>query len=681
MTGTLLIEILTEELPTAAVRQLSDAGAELLAAALEKEQLAFGAIRKFSTPRRLAWLVSALAERQPEQLIERKGPAIGAAKDAAGHWTKAALGFAKSCGVEIDALDQRDGYLHFSQQRPGQELKELFPSIFKQLTDNLPIAKRMRWADHEHSFVRPVLSLIALFKGEVLPLEYFGLRAGNQTRGHRVHGPGPITIKRGEDYEGQLEQACVIADYDRRKQLIREQIEALGAAQGAQTHIEEDLLEEVAALVEYPVALVGNFEEEFLAIPQEVLITTMRDNQKTFPLMDRDGKLLAHFIAIANLKSREPDLVRRGNEKVIRPRFADAQFFWQQDLKHKLADRLPRLASVAYQAKLGTLADKVARLGQLSTYLCTYTGANREQVATAAQLCKSDLLTEMVMEFPELQGLMGYYYAKEEGLPAPVASALYEQYFPLGARGSLPSTREGLTLALAEKTDVLVGGFAVGARPSGSKDPYGLRRNAIGLIRLIIEKELILNLRNLLEQSAHLFPSELNAAKYIPEIEEYIIERLEHYYREENISVEVYQAVKALQLNELLDFHHRVKALDRFLRGGQVEILLSSAKRIRNILKKNGTVDEPVDTALLLAPEEQALFQALRELEQPLAQALARSDYYGALELLGSLERNLDSFFTNVMVMAEDKKLQRNRLALLTLLQNKFNLIADLSLI
>ena len=681
MEGTLLLEILTEELPTRAVSELSAAGAEALGAQLQSQQLPYAAIHRYATPRRLAWRVDGLRRQQPTQRLERKGPALGAAQDSAGQWSKAALGFAQSCGVAVDELEQRDGHLYFQREQPGRDLAELFPAIFAALTEALPIAKRMRWGSNEQSFVRPVLSLLALYNEEILPLEYFGLRAGNQTLGHRVHGPGPLTIAHPDSYLDVLRDNGVLADPAERRRSIRAQIEALAEQQQAVATVEEALLDEVTALVEWPVALLGDFEPEFLRIPAEVLITTMRDNQKTFPLFNSAGALLPHFIAIANLRSRDEALVKTGNEKVIRPRFADAQFFWEQDLKRPLADYLPRLAAVSYQAKLGTLADKVARLEALTAYLGPLTGADPAPLAQAARLSKSDLLSEMVMEFPELQGVMGAYYAEAEGLGPTVAAALREQYQPLGAQGSLPRTREGLALALAEKVDVLVGGFALGAKPSGSKDPYGLRRNAIALIRLIIENELSLDLKALLERSASLFPAELAAEKVLADLREYIIERLEHYYSEQNIASEIYQAVKARELNDLLDFDRRIKALNQFVRAGAAEILLACAKRIRNILRKNGRVEAPVEAVLLVEPAEKELFVAFQQQESSLNQALNTVNYGEALHLLGTLDRHLDSFFTHVMVMSEDKKLQKNRLALLTLLQNKFDLVADLSLI
>ena len=681
MEGTLLLEILTEELPTRAVSELSAAGAEALGAQLQSQQLPYTAIHRYATPRRLAWRVDGLRRHQPTQRLERKGPALGAAQDSAGQWSKAALGFAQSCGVAVDELEQRDGHLYFQREQPGRDLAELFPAIFAALTEALPIAKRMRWGSNEQSFVRPVLSLLALYNEEILPLEYFGLRAGNQTLGHRVHGPGPLTIAHPDSYLDVLRDNGVLADPAERRRSIQAQIEALAEQQQAVATVEEALLDEVTALVEWPVALLGDFEPEFLRIPAEVLITTMRDNQKTFPLFNSAGALLPHFIAIANLRSRDEALVKKGNEKVIRPRFADAQFFWEQDLKRPLADYLPRLAAVSYQAKLGTLADKVARLEALTAYLGPLTGADPAPLALAARLSKSDLLSEMVMEFPELQGVMGAYYAEAEGLGPTVAAALREQYQPLGAQGSLPRTREGLALALAEKVDVLVGGFALGAKPSGSKDPYGLRRNAIALIRLIIENELSLDLKALLERSASLFPAELAAEKVLADLREYIIERLEHYYSEQNIASEIYQAVKARELNDLLDFDRRIKALNQFVRAGAAEILLACAKRIRNILRKNGRVEAPVEAALLVEPAEKELFVAFQQQESSLNQALNTVNYGEALHLLGTLDRHLDSFFTHVMVMSEDKKLQKNRLALLTLLQNKFDLVADLSLI
>ena len=712
-TTTLLIEIGVEELPTKAVTALADAGRDLWTQALDNAGLAHGAIEALATPRRLAWRIHDLATRQPDQNIERKGPALAAAKDKDGNWSKAALGFAASCGVDVAALAVEDTpkgqWLMYYGEQPGQPLEALLPDLFRHVCDNLPIAKRMRWGDHEQSFVRPVLTLVALADERVLPLEYFGVQAGRETLGHRVHHPQAVAIASAASYEADLRGAHIIASHAARMDSIRAQVEAKAAALGGVAVIPPALLAEVASLTEWPVAIAGSFDERYLAVPQEVLITTMQDNQKTFAVVGADGKIRPHFIAIANLESRDEATVRKGNEKVIRPRFADAEFFWQQDLKHKLADYLPRLEHVVYQEKLGSVAAKTRRLAALGRALAPVCGADAENVATAARISKSDLLTEMVMEFPELQGLMGRYYAAAEGLPADIAAAIDEQYYPRGAGGELPQSPTGLTLALAEKLDTLVGGFAIGAKPTGSKDPYALRRMAISLIRLITENELALPLGEWLTNSLNTYEDKnyLNPAsslskraardkelaqqideefrqldeKLVAAVRDYILERLDSHYREQGIRSETCQAVLALGSDDLVDIERRIRVLDTFAGSQTAASLLACAKRIRNILKKNGERDEPVATERLVEPAEQALWQNWQALAPAIDAALAESDYRAALEQLATLGAPLDAFFTDVMVMSDDPALQQNRLALLTTLQRGFDQIADLSLL
>ena len=685
MTTTLLIEIGVEELPTKAVTALATAGRDLWAQALSDAALAHGNIDTFATPRRLAWRIHDLAKKQPDQKIERKGPSLAAAKDKDGNWTKAALGFAASCGVEVSDLGVEEtgkgAWLTYHGEQAGQTLETLLPELFRYVCDNLPIAKRMRWGDNEQSFVRPVLTLVALADERILPLDYFGVRAGRDTLGHRVHHPEPVSIQSAASYEADLRAAHVIASHSERMARIREQVEKEAAALGGSAILPEALLIENASLTEWPVAISGSFDERYLAVPQEVLITTMQDNQKTCAVVGACGKIQPHFIAIANLESADPATVRKGNEKVIRPRFADAEFFWQQDLKHRLADYLPRLEAVTYQDKLGSLADKTRRLEALARELAAVTGADAEHAATAARLSKSDLLSEMVMEFPELQGIMGRYYAAAEGLPADIAAAIDEQYYPRGAGGELPQSPTGLTLALAEKLDTLVGGFAIGAKPTGSKDPYALRRMAISLIRLINENGLNLPLDRALAASAATYPAALAADKHTAAVRDYIRERLDSYYREQGIRSETVQAVLALNSDDLVDNDRRIRALDTFAAGDNVKNLLASAKRIRNILKKNGERDGAVQTALLQEPAEQALWQAWQDKQPAFEQALAAGDYRAALEPLATLGAPLDAFFTDVMVMSDDPALQQNRLTLLTTLQRGFDKIADLSLL
>ena len=685
MTTTLLIEIGVEELPTKAVTALATAGRDLWAQALSDAALAHGNIDTFATPRRLAWRIHDLAEKQPDQKIERKGPSLAAAKDKDGNWTKAALGFAANCGVEASDLGVEEtpkgAWLTYHGEQAGQTLETLLPELFRHVCDNLPIAKRMRWGDNEQSFVRPVLTLVALADERILPLDYFGVRAGRDTLGHRVHHPEPVRIQSAASYEADLRAAHVIASHSERMARIREQVEKEAAALGGSAILPEALLIENASLTEWPVAISGSFDERYLAVPQEVLITTMQDNQKTFAVVGADGKIRPHFIAVANLESKDEAAVRKGNEKVIRPRFADAEFFWQQDLKHRLADYLPRLEAVTYQDKLGSLADKTRRLEALARELAAVTGADTEHAATAARLSKSDLLSEMVMEFPELQGIMGRYYAAAEGLPADIAAAIDEQYYPRGAGGELPQSPTGLTLALAEKLDTLVGGFAIGAKPTGSKDPYALRRMAISLIRLINENGLNLPLDCALAASAATYPATLAADKHTAAVRDYIRERLDSYYREQSIRSETVQAVLALNSDDLVDNDRRIRALDTFAASDNVKNLLASAKRIRNILKKNGERDGAVQTALLQEPAEQALWQAWQDKQPTFEQALAAGDYRAALEPLATLGAPLDAFFTDVMVMSDDPALQQNRLTLLTTLQRGFDKIADLSLL
>ncbi|RKW08861.1 MAG: glycine--tRNA ligase subunit beta, partial [Cardiobacterium sp.] len=463
-------------------------------------------------------------------------------------------------------------------------------------------------------------------------------------------------------YEADLRGAHIIASHAARMESIRAQVEAKAAALGGVAVIPPALLAEVASLTEWPVAIAGSFDERYLAVPQEVLITTMQDNQKTFAVVGADGKIRPHFIAIANLESRDEATVRKGNEKVIRPRFADAEFFWQQDLKHKLADYLPRLEHVVYQEKLGSVAAKTRRLEALGRALAPVCGADADNVATAAHISKSDLLTEMVMEFPELQGLMGRYYAAAEGYAADIAAALDEQYQPRGAGGALPQTRTGLALAIAEKLDTLVGGFAIGAKPTGSKDPYALRRMAISLIRLITENELALPLAAWLDKSAAQYDAALGAPTHVAAVREYILERLDSHYREQGIRSETCQAVLALGSDDLVDIERRIRALDAFAGSPSATSLLASAKRIRNILKKNGERNEAVAADRLLEPAEQALWQNWQTLAPAIDAELQKSDYRAALEQLATLGAPLDAFFTDVMVMSDDPALQQNRL-------------------
>lgn len=671
----LLIELLTEELPTKAVWDLSQAGKALWETVLQQSALGFERVETFATPRRLAWRIHNIAEKQADQAIEKRGPAAAAAKDAEGNWSKAALGFAQSCGVAIEALSL-ESHLFYRSTQAGQPLKALLQGLLNQVIEELPIAKRMRWADHSQSFVRPVLGLVALLDSEVLDVNLFGQQAGRETRGHRVHHPDPVRIQSALSYEQDLRAASVIVDFEERAASIRAQVGEHAKALSATAIMPEALVQEVASLVEFPVAITGSFEARFLDVAQEVLIMTMRDNQKTFALLDANGKMLPHFVAIANLHSQDPKTVIHGNEKVIRPRFADAEFFWQQDLKQPLEAQLPRLEKVVYHEKLGSLADKTRRLKALCRTLAPLCGVDAHDAERAAELSKCDLLSEMVMEFPELQGIMGKYYARKQGVKPEIAQALEEQYQPLGAGAPLPQSALGTVLSLAEKLDTLVGGFAIGAKPTGSKDPYALRRMAIALLRLLQENGLSVSLRHLLQQSALTFPATLGAEKVVDEIKTYVFERLEAQYPSQ-----IYQAVSALHLDNALDFDARAKALLAFQESEAAVSLLASAKRIRNILKKNGVREITVQSAWFDNEHERALWQAFEDLRQPLTHLLEQRAYQSALTLLESLGQPLDAFFTHVMVMSDNLDLQNNRLAILTALQTQFDGFGDLSLL
>lgn len=694
----LLIEIGMEELPTKAVTELAAAGKTLWAQALDDAGLPYADIEVFSSPRRLAWRIRQVALQQPNRRIERKGPALKAAKTADGQWSKAAVGFAASCGVAPEALSLLDTpkgqWLMYYAQEQGQPLQQLLPALFNGVTDALPVAKRMRWANHDRSFVRPVQSLVVLADDAVMPLHFFGVQAGRESLGHRVHHPAPVTINHAMSYEEDLRAACVMVSHAERMAEIRRQVAAKAAELNAQAVIPEGLAAEVASLTEWPVAITGSFDAQFLDIPQEVLITTMQDNQKTFAVVDKaSGKMRPYFIAVANLHSKDPACVRKGNEKVIRPRFADARFFWQQDLKQPLEQHFAGLEKVIYQEKLGSLADKSRRIAQLGSALCALTGASPAAVEQAALLAKCDLLSEMVMEFPELQGFMGRCYAEKEGLDHEIAAALEEQYFPVGAGGVLPETQTGLTLALAEKLDTIVGGFAIGAKPTGSKDPYALRRMAIGLIRLINEKNIAFPLGQWLRRSGEILQNarpDLPVLRHIDEIQRYIIERLDNYYRDQDIAPEIYQAVQAITVasadlsardDDLRDFDRRVRALHRFRQSEHSAGLLASAKRIRNILRKNGVPECALNPDLLQETAEKNLWQCRAAVAEQFRAALEQSDYDRALNALNALSAPLEDFFNEIMVMTDDTALRNNRLALLHTLQQYFDRIADLSLL
>lgn len=682
-----LFELGTEELPPKSLFTLAKSLADGVAKGLVAAAVTHGEIEWFATPRRLAVRVHGVADRQPDQEIKRQGPAVAHAFDAAGQPTKAAAGFAASCGVGVEALQQVDGpkgrVLMFVGTKKGEPTAALLPGIVKAALDALPIAKRMRWGAGEQEFVRPVHWAVMLFGTVVVDCEILGVRTGKHSRGHRFHAPAPLPIASPAKYPEALQKAHVVANVAKRRELIRSGAMALAKASGGHAVIEDALLDEVTALVEWPVPLLGHFDERYLQLPQEVPIATMQDHQRYFPVRDSQGKLRNEFIAVANLQSRAPDKVRDGNERVVRPRLADAAFFWDSDRRERLEARRPMLKSVTFQAKLGSLYDKAERVGRLAARIAESLGADATLAGRAAELSKCDLLTLMVGEFPELQGLMGKYYAQHDGEPADVCAALEEQYWPRFAGDRVAETRSGIALALADKLDTLAGIFAIGQKPTGTRDPFGLRRAALGVLRTILERQLDLDLRQLIETAVAAQPVE-KKPEVVDEVWTFIMERLRASYLEgendRSVTTEMFDAVLASRTQSVLDVDVRLRALARFLKMPEAESLAAANKRIVNILRKApADLTGAVDTSRLQDGAERQLFEHVLSMERAVNPLFARRDYAQALTQLASLRDDVDRFFDSVMVMAEDAEVRANRLGLLLRLRGLFLQFADLS--
>ncbi len=684
----LLVEIGTEELPPRALRRLADAFAAGVAEGLDRAGIARGEARAYATPRRLAVLVEAVAPAQPDRTVRRRGPAVQAAFDAEGRPTRAAEGFARSVGVPVERLGRlrtdKGEWLLWEGVEPGRPTAELLPGIVEAALERLPVPRRMRWGAGEVSFVRPVHWVLMLHGADVVQATILGLEAGRETRGHRFHHPDPIPVPEPKDWEPLLAtRGHVIADMDRRREAVRAQVEEAALAAGGRAAVREALLEEVTALVEWPVAIAGAFDARFLEVPHEALVSSMERHQKCFPVVDAGGALLPRFVAVANIESRDPEAVRRGNERVIRPRLTDAAFFWEQDRKRPLESRLEALKGIVYQALLGTLHDKTRRLERLARDIAEAIGAEPALAARAARLAKCDLATEMVGEFPELEGIMGRHYALHDGEPEVVAVAIEEHYRPRGAGDAIAATPAGRAVALADRLDTLVGIFACGLRPTGEKDPYGLRRAALGVLRTLIEGELDLDLARLVEAAADLLPAGLPAAAEAPgTVLDFALDRLRAWYQEQGVPVEVYEAVRARNPTRPLDFDRRVKAVLAFRALPEAEALAAAHKRIRNILRqaeeKGLAVAETVDPARLAEPAERALHEAVARAEAEIAAPLAAGDYEAVLKRLAALRGAVDAFFDQVLVMAEDEAVRANRLALLRALTALFLEVADI---
>jgi glycyl-tRNA synthetase beta chain len=677
-----LVELGTEELPPKALKSLGEAFLAGIVKGLKAAGLEHGAVRYYAAPRRLAVLVEQLATQQPDRTLNLDGPPLQAAFDASGKPTQAALGFAKKCGVELAEIDQSGPKLRFSQSIPGQAAAGLLPAIVETSLNELPIPKRMRWGARKTEFVRPSQWLVMLFGDEVIDCEILAQHAGRLSRGHRFHANHQVRISSPASYAEDLRGAYVIADFAERRALIGQRVAALAAEQQGTAIVPPALLDEVSALVEWPVPLVCSFEQRFLEVPQEALITTMQDNQKYFCLLDASGKLLPRFITVANVESKDPAQIVAGNEKVVRPRLTDAEFFFKQDKKHKLETFNQRLAGVVFQAQLGTVFDKAQRVSKLAAFIAERVGGDASRAARAGILSKCDLASEMVGEFPEMQGIAGYYYAQHDGEAEDVALALNEQYMPRGAGAELPSTLTGATLALADKLDTLVGIFGIGMLPTGSKDPYALRRAALGVLRILIEKKLDLDLVEAIDFAILQFADKVTAAGLAIQVQDFIFDRLRARYEDEGVEVAVYQAVRALSPTAPLDFDQRVQAVQAFRTRSEAGALAAANKRVSNLLGKfDGALPSSVDNALLQEPAEQALAKAVAAAELAVLPMAAARCYREALEQLASLREPVDSFFEAVLVNAEDAAVRANRYALLAKLRGLFLGVADISVL
>jgi glycyl-tRNA synthetase beta chain len=683
-----LVEIGTEELPPKSLLTLATAFADGIAKGLDGAGLAHAAVERYASPRRLAVRVRRLVEQQPDRAIERRGPPLKAAFDTQGAPTQAALAFARSCGTEVSALEKLETpkgvWMVYRGTETGASTVSLLPAIVQGALDALPIAKRMRWGAGEAEFVRPVHWVLMIFGREVVPCEILGVRSGNLTCGHRFMAPKAIRIASPGTYVSALrKRGRVMVDIDERRETIRKGVAAVAAGLNGTAVIEGGLLDEVTALVEWPVPLAGRFDAKFLELPPEVPIATMQDHQRYFPVRDAGDRLMPWFITVSNIESSDPAQVIAGNERVVRPRLSDAAFFWASDRKHRLDSHRDALKRVTFQTQLGSLYDKSRRVGALATDIAGSIGGDRALAGRAADICKCDLLTSMVGEFPELQGLMGRYYAELDGEAAEVCEAMREQYLPRFAGDELPSTMTGMAVAIADRLDTIAGIFAIGQKPTGTRDPFGLRRAALGLLRIAVERRLELDLPRLIDNAIAALPCAApeNTAG---EVYDYVFERLRAYYLEGDagleITAEMFDAVLATRPASPLDFDSRLRALAEFLRLPDAQSLAGANKRIANILRKApGPVGDTIDENLLRDPAEQILGEQLTAIARMVEPKFQARNYTEALQDLAVLRGAVDEFFDSVMVMADDPALRANRLALLGRLRSLFMHAADLS--
>ena len=685
-TQNFLVEIGTEELPPKALKTLATSFADNVEAELNQAGLTFDKIEWFAAPRRLAVKVLNLATQQPSKEIEKRGPAVSAAFDAEGKPTKAAEGWARGCGITVEqaeriATDKGEWLVHRAKIE-GQPTKNLLNDIVANALAKLPIPKPMRWADKTVQFIRPVHTVTMLLGDELIEGEILGVASARTIRGHRFLGEKEFEIQHADQYPQLLrEKGSVVADFNERKAEILAKAQAKATALGGVADIEESLLEEVTSLVEYPNVLAAKFEERFLAVPAEALVYTMKGDQKYFPIYDKEGKLLPHFIFVSNINPEDPTAIIEGNEKVVRPRLTDAEFFFKTDLKQKLVDRLPRLETVLFQQQLGTLKDKTDRIEQLAGEIAKQIGADEAKAKRAGLLSKCDLMTNMVFEFTDTQGVMGMHYARHDGEDEEVAVALNEQYMPRFAGDELPKSLVASAVALADKFDTLTGIFGIGQAPKGSADPFALRRAALGALRIIVEKNLPLDLEDLVKKSAALFGDKLTNQNVVADVVDFMLGRFRAWYQDEGIAVDVIQAVLARRPTRPADFDARVRAVSHFRTLDSAEALAAANKRVSNILAKADAAIGEINLTACVEPAEKALAEAVLALRTEVQPLIAQGDYTAVLDKLANLRAPVDSFFDNVMVNAEDPALRQNRLAILNTLQNLFLQVADISVL
>ena len=685
-TQNFLVEIGTEELPPKALKTLATSFADNVEAELNQAGLTFDKIEWFAAPRRLAVKVLNLATQQPSKEIEKRGPAVSAAFDAEGKPTKAAEGWARGCGITVEqaeriATDKGEWLVHRAKIE-GQPTKNLLSDIVANALAKLPIPKPMRWADKTVQFIRPVHTVTMLLGDELIEGEILGVASARTIRGHRFLGEKEFEIQHADQYPQLLrEKGSVVADFNERKAEILAKSQAKATALGGVADIEESLLEEVTSLVEYPNVLAAKFEERFLAVPAEALVYTMKGDQKYFPIYDKDGKLLPHFIFVSNINPEDPTAIIEGNEKVVRPRLTDAEFFFKTDLKQKLVDRLPRLETVLFQQQLGTLKDKTDRIEQLAGEIAKQIGADEAKAKRAGLLSKCDLMTNMVFEFTDTQGVMGMHYARHDGEDEEVAVALNEQYMPRFAGDELPKSLVASAVALADKFDTLTGIFGIGQAPKGSADPFALRRAALGALRIIVEKNLPLDLEDLVKKSAALFGDKLTNQNVVADVVDFMLGRFRAWYQDEGIAVDVIQAVLARRPTRPADFDARVRAVSHFRTLDSAEALAAANKRVSNILAKADAAIGEINLTACVEPAEKALAEAVLVLRTEVQPLIAKGDYTAVLDKLANLRAPVDSFFDNVMVNADDPALRQNRLAILNTLQGLFLQVADISVL